>query len=315
MRPTIRHHPKLVSLPLVVIALLLGSAIVHAGGDVTTEGGTFFDFAAPDPVAPSDGTIRFGFSGAAEPIAADAELVPPADTNLALLGGGTPTCLEVTREGGTITRLAFVEECTVSGTVERVDDVFPPSGDGYVIGDRLAAPAELVEGEAPFAGLEAPFAALIGVPAATGATLDVTFLIDLSSGAPTSFTGRTSVTGPVSDLGGGDVSVGAGVLPDAVIDDASRALLDEAAALGVDATVEIVGLASFQQNGPPALEIELTVTYSAPPATASPTPAALPDTRMGVEDATTGSVALLLGAVVGAAVLLARRRAGRRPAR
>ena len=304
MRPTIRRHRRFVSLPLVAIALLLGSTMAHAGGaTVTTEAGAYFDFLAPDPGAPSDGTIRFGFNGAVETIAADAELVPPADTNLALLGAPTPTCLEVTREAGAITRLAFVEECTVSGTVTRVDDLFGDGTDWYLIADRLAAPAELVEGEAPFA-------ALIGVPAATGATLDVTFQV-LSTGIPTSFTGRTSVTGPVSELGGGDVAVGAGVLPGAVIDDASRALLAEAAALGVDATVGIVGVASFQQNAPPALEIELEVTYAAPPATPAPTQAALPDTRVGVEDSTAKWSALLLGAVATAAVLLARRRGGR----
>jgi hypothetical protein len=310
MRPTMHGRRGLVSLALAAAALVLASASVQAGGGaVTTEAGAYFDFLAPDPGGPTDGTIRFGFGGAVETIAADAVLVPPADTNLAFLGGGTPTCLEVTREGGTITRLAFVTDCTVSGTVTRVDDVFGAGADGYLIADRVAAPAELVEGEPPFA-------ALIGVAAATGGTLNVTFQVDVATGVPGSFRGETSVTGPVSDLGGGDVGVGAAVLPGAIVDDASRALLDEAAALGVDATVEIVGLGTIQQKGQPALEIELTVTYSAPPPTPAPTPAALPDTGMAREGATAEGLAQVLiaaGAVVASvsAVLMARRRGGR----
>ncbi len=310
MLPSVHRHRRLFSLPIVATALLLGSAIARAGGgDVTIEAGAYFDFLAPDPGGPTDGTIRFGFGSAAETIAADAELVPPADTNLAFLGGGTPTCLEVTREGGTITHLAFVEECTVSGTVTRVDDVFGVGADAYLVGDRLAAPAELVEGEAAYA-------ALIGVPAATGGTLDVTFHVDPTTGVPTSFIGETSVAGPISDLGAGDVGVGAAALPGAIVDDASRALLDEAADLGVDATVGILGFGTIGEKGQPALEIELTVTYSATPATPAPTPAALPDTRMAIGSASAGGpVWLVLAAgAAGATVLLVRPR-GRRAAR
>jgi hypothetical protein len=302
MRATIRRYRRFVSLPLVAIALLLGSAIAHAGGAmVTTEAGAYFDFLAPDPGAPSDGTIRFGFGGVVETIAADAELVPPADTNLTFLGGGTPTCLDVTREGDAITRLAFVAECTVSGIVTRVDDVFGAGADGYLIGDRLAAPAELVEGDPTFA-------TLIGVPAATGGPLDVVFHVDVTTGVPTSFAGETSVTGRVGELGGGDVSVGAAVLPNAVIDDVSRALLEEAAALAVDATVMIAGLGTIEQKGQPGLEIELTVTHSGVPISPAPSVGALPDTAMR-DEGSTGQVPasmLMLLALAGAGLALAR---------
>ncbi|HEY8170622.1 MAG TPA: hypothetical protein VIH24_05935 [Candidatus Limnocylindria bacterium] len=300
--------------PLIALAvLLLGAGVALGGGSGTTtvEGGTYFDYLAPDPGGPTDGGIRFGFSGVAEVIAADAVLVPPADTNLAFLGNGTPTCLAVTREGGAITRIEFVAECNVSGTVMRVDDVFGPGGDAYIIGDRLAAPADFVEGIPEFA-------ALIGVPAASGGNLDVVFQIDLATGAPSSFIGQTSVTGPVSDLGGGDIGIGDATLRTAVIDDASRALLEEAAALGVDATAVIVGLGTFQEQGDPILQIELTVTYSAPTPVASPVPtaapsaAALPDTgsapaQAGPSWLSVGAFALLVAGWLASALTHRRR--------
>lgn len=300
MGPVTRNHLRIVSVPLAGLALVVTAASALAGGAVVTvEGGAYFDFVAPDPGAATDGTIRFGFGGTVETIAAEAELVPPTDTNLAILGGGTPTCLEVAREGGEITRLAFVAECTVRGTVTRVDDVFGPGADGYIIGGRVAAPAELVEGEPTFA-------TLIGVPAASGGELEVTFQIDLASGVPSSFSGRTSVTGPIGDLGGGDVGVGTAVLPGAVIDDASRTLLEEAAALGVDATVAIVGTGTIQQKGQPSLEIALTVTYSPPPASPNPSVGSLPDTGLRSDEPATPIPALVLVAVAAASVLLYR---------
>lgn len=275
---------------ILLFCLVLGglsAATAIAGGlpETTVEAGVYLDYVAPDATAPTDGAIRFGFSGLLETITADAELVPPADTNLPWFVGGTPTCLSVTREGGSITRLEFVSGCTVSGTVVRVDDVYGPDADAYLIGDRLAAPVTMVEGDPAYA-------TLIGVPAAAGTTLAVTFQVDTTVGAPTSFTGVTSVTGPVTDLGNGDFMVGDATLPSAEIDDASRASLTSVAGLGVDVTVDITGDGIIQVEGEPTLEVSLSVSFPAPTAaptatstaapTANPTPAPtageLPDT-------------------------------------
>jgi hypothetical protein len=272
----------------------MSGAVLAGGASTSVEAGAYFDFVAPDPVAPADGAIRFGFDGSPETIAADAELVPPADTNLAFLGGGSPTCVEVAREGGVITRLAFVGACTVSGSVVFVDDLFGPGGDAYLIGGRLAAPAVLVDGEPPFA-------ALIGAPAATGATLEITFQIDLATGIPTAFVGVTTVSGPVVVLGNGDVAVGSATLPSAIIDDAARALLAEAAELGVEATVGITGNGTFGEKGEPALDIVLAVSFTAPTPGATPEPPApapsadaLPDTGVpGTTASIPGGVALI----------------------
>ncbi len=255
------------------LAVLSMGVAVAGTADITVEGGAFFDYVAPDPVGPADGAIRFGFGGELETIASDAELVPPADTNLAFLGGGTPTCLEVTREGGTITRIAFVDSCEVAGQVVLVEDVFGPGADAYLIADRVATPVELVETD-PALG------ALIGTAADTGGTLAITFHLDLTQGVPVSFTAVTTASGLVTIEGSGDITVGAATLPNAVIDDASRATLAEAAALGVEAQVLIEGDGVLGQKGQPDVTITLTVSFSAPTPVATPTPAAslLPDT-------------------------------------
>jgi hypothetical protein len=294
--------PRLVGLALATLMLGLGASAVVAGGGegATVEAGAFFDFVAPDAATTTPGSITFGFSGTPEVIAADAELVPPTDTNLAFLGGGTPTCIEVTREAGSITRLVFVAECTVVGTVTLVSDAFGPGADGYLIGDRVAAPAELVEGQAAFA-------ALIGVAADSAGELRITFEVDVTTGVPASFVGETEVSGNVAVLGNGDVTVGPATLPDAVIDDASRALLSEAADLGVNAMVLIVGNGQIETQGDPVLEIALTVTIAAPAPTSTPAPtaAALPDTSAGGPSMPSLIVVMMLAAmaVVGTAVL------------
>ncbi len=263
------------------LVLIVGVAL-GGGGTSTVEGGAYFDYVAPDPLGPTDGAIRFGFSGTVETIAADAVLTPPADTNLSFFGGGTPTCLGVTREGGVITALQFAPNCTVSGTVTRVDDLFGPGGDAYLIADRVAAPAELVEGNPQFG-------TVIGVPAAAGTNLAITFELDLTSGVPVAFVAQTSVAGAVTLLSGGDVGVGAATLPTAVVDATARGQLEEAAALGVDATVGILGNGSFEAKGDPALDVLLSVDFTAPTPVATPVPTAapsagaLPDTSSGRE--------------------------------
>lgn len=90
-----RGSVRLVTLAASTAALLLATSTALGGSiaEPVVEGGAYFDYVAPDAGTSTDGAIRFGFSGSVEVIAATAELVPPADTNLEFLGGGTPTCL------------------------------------------------------------------------------------------------------------------------------------------------------------------------------------------------------------------------------
>lgn len=207
-------------------------------------------------------------------------------------------------------------ECTVSGGVTLVEDAFGPDADGYLIADRVVAPASYVTDDPAFA-------ALIGVAVDAGSTLSITFTIDVDFGFPTDFVGTTSVTGAVTLLAGGDIGVDGATLPNEVIDDASRATLTEAAGLGVDATVIVTGTGNLQvKSDIPELTITLAVSYEtpaeseAPSAVPSPSGNLLPDTSA---DGATGPVgpgiAVLLGLMVVAgaglwarAVVVSRRR-------
>ena len=183
-------------LAVALVASLVGP--VWAGGvDTTTlECGLFRDYTAPEPATSTPGSITFGVSGTPEVIAADATLVPPADTALPSLQGGAPTALTVIRNGGVITSLSFAPACTISGTPVLVPDLFGPGQDGYVIADRLFIPVEQL---ASNDGL----AALIGTAADTGGTFSVTFDIDLSTGMPSGITAQTTLIGVVTMLDGG----------------------------------------------------------------------------------------------------------------
>jgi hypothetical protein len=290
------------------MTLTINTAPVHAGPMPEVESGIFMDYVAPDAGAMTPGSITFGYLGAPEAIAADAELVPPADTNLSFLAGGAPTCLEVMRQGGQITRLAFVESCTVTGEVTLVTDVFGSGTNGYVTSDRIATPEAVVLGDPAIN-------ALMKTTADSGGILSVTFTIDVAFGAPTGFIASTSFAGVVEVLNTGDVRVGDALLLDAVIDPASRALLEQAAVDGLEATVSVHGEGEIDVSGEsqPATTITLSVTLSAPPSpSAAPTsPAVLPDTSlvdpMG-SDRPTGTIlfALTVSLIAGCAALGAR---------
>jgi hypothetical protein len=261
------------SLAAVAVLTLLVSPVWAGGADVTTlECGLFRDdYVAPDPGTSTPGSISFGISGPTEVIAADATLVPPADTALPSLQGGAPTALTVVRNGGVITSLAFAPTCTISGTPVLVPDLFGPGQDGYVIADRLFTPADLL---ATNDGL----AALIGTAADSGSTFSVTFDIDLSTGVPSGFTAQTTLVGVVVMLDGGDVQVGAATLPSSVVDDDARAELGRSAELGVQTTVVVDGIGTIDQTGGPLVAITLTVTFALPEPT--PSPSLLPNTSL-----------------------------------
>ena len=271
---------RIVARSLLAVALVasLVSPVWAGGADTTTlECGLFREYTAPEPATSTPGSITFGVSGMPEVIAADATLVPPADTALPSLQGGAPTALTVIRNGGVITSVAIAPACTISGTPVLVPDLFGPGQDAYVIADRLFVPvAQVADND----GL----AALIGTAADTDATFSVTFDIDLSTGRPSGFSAQTTLVGLVSMLDGGDVQVGAATLPASVVDDEARAELETAAELGVQTTVVVDGIGTIDQaSGDPLIAITLTVTFTAPaPSTPAPSPAPslLPNTAL-----------------------------------
>jgi hypothetical protein len=294
---------------MTISALALGVSTV-AAVDTALECGLFRDYTAPDPIAVTAGSITFGLSGTPQAIAPDATLVPPTDTALPSLQGGVPTCLTVTRDAGVITSLAFAPSGTVSGSVVLVADLFGSGQDAYVIGDRVFTPVDAVTANPDLA-------ALIKTSADNGATLSITFQIDLSSGVPTGFTATTTLSGAVVLVSNGDIQIGDATLRDAVIDAAARTRLESAAGLGVPATVLVTGIGTLDQGGAGgvAIDISLLVTFTAPAAatptpTATPSPtapaAALPNTaseRPPSRDELLGVLAIAM--LIGAAVALA----------
>lgn len=270
-----------------LVAIAAGNA---AAATTALECGIFRDYTAPDPVGVVAGSITFGLSGSPETIAADATLVPPADTALPGLQGGAPTCLTVVRDAGVITSLEFAASGTVSGSVVLVPDLFGPGQDAYVIADRIFTPASLI---ASNDGL----AALIKTAADSGATLSITFQIDLATGVPTGFDAETTVSGAVSLPPGGDIQVGSATLPSSVIDASARTSLGTAADLGVSATVVIDGLGTLIQSGQGGVSVDISLTVSfVAPAESSP---GVSDTAVMVGAATSNAAWAVLAPLIG----------------
>jgi hypothetical protein len=295
----------------VVASLVALTALILAGpaaaATTTVECGLFRDYVAPDPLGPTTGSISFGLLGAPETIAADATLTPPADTNLASLTGGVPTALTVVRDAGVITSLSFATSCTLTDDVAFVDDLFGPGADGYVVGDRLVAPISLLD-------IHDGLSALIPTAAANGVPLTLIFSIDTSMGTPSAFDAQLTLVGEVELEGDGDILIGAARLPNSVISNQARGLLAEAAELGVEATVVVIGEGGPDAGSPGgvAMAISLDVSFEAPaPPPSEPT---VPDTSMlGAAARPTpwllGALLLLLGAgwVLGARIFSAGR--------
>jgi hypothetical protein len=282
--PALRRGVAALSMASLAAVLLAGSA---AAATTTVECGLYRDFVAPDPLGPTDGSITFGLSNAPEPIAADATLVPPVDTNLAGLAGGPPTALTVVRDTGKITSLAFASACTLTGDVAFVPDLFGPGSDGYTVGDRLFAPVFLM---ASSDGL----AALIPTAHANSAPLSLTFTIDTTVGTPNAIHAEVTLAGGVRLRNNGDVLVGGARLPNSVISDSARDELRDAHRLGVDATVAVTG-EGVPDGGAPggvAMAISLAVSFETP---ASP-PDEVPDTAAAAP--TQPEPALMLIAIV-----------------
>jgi len=283
--------------------LLTGAA--HAA-TTTVECGLFRDYVAPDPVAPADGSITFGLSGSPEVIAADATLVPPADTNLSSLGGGAPTALSVVRDAGVITSLAFAPACTLTGDVVFVPDLFGPGADGYTVDDRLFAPTALM-------GINDGLAALIPTAAANGTQLSIAFTIDTAIGTPSAFHAGVTLVGAVKLKPNGDIVVGSARLPASTVSDAARDRLREAHRLGVIATVDVTGEGAPDNAAPGgvAMAITLAVSFEAP----APTPSEVPDTSARPTPSHPAAITPWLAVLfVLAAVALAAARGGARPA-
>jgi hypothetical protein len=291
-----------------VLILLMAPAALAVE---SVECGLISSYTAPDASGPTDGSIAFGLDGPVETIAADATLVPPVDTNLPGITGGAPTCLTVNRDADVIDSLAFAASGSITGPVTFVADLFGAGSDGYTVSDRLVVPIMIATDNL---GL----AALIPTAADAGVDLTIGFVIDGSTGFPSSFSANTTMSGPILIEPDGDVRIGAATLPAGVIDGDSMAAFEAAAALGVDATVIVTGAGTPDQASPGGVNMVITLAVSfTAPATPGPTASEVPDTAVGGSDRPSNGTASTAGIliVVAAGVLavlaptIARRRA------
>ena len=221
------------AIALAVAATLLMALAPTAIFAATTgvQCGIINAYTAPDSIAPTDGSIQFGFSGPTETVLADATVDPAVVTNLPnQTGNGAITCLSVTADGsGDITALAYAASGQISGLV-----TYDSGQDAYIIADSIFVPAsELVS--------QPELQAVIGVPYSAGQPLTVTLTIDTSSGNPTAISTASSVSGPVSINGGGDVLIDGATLPAAFVTGNAAGALQVAEATGADADVDIDG--------------------------------------------------------------------------
>ena len=256
---------RFLAITLLTESVLIGLAGPVQAADAKVECG-FFEYVAPDALTP--GSIEFGAStdlglnGDLYVIAAAAP-VPP---NLADLGGA-PTCLELTLDSGVIMGLQYAPAGTVKGPVVVYGDpVSDPEHSVYVTAGRVATPASIVAAEP---GLWA----ILGNSVATGEDANLVLQINTDFGFPQSFTASTRVHGEVQ-LSDADIGVGAGTLPEEVIDEHSRELLEKAAHLNVKATVVITSEGTIDlTNGALNITTELDVSFVRPAPSASPTQA------------------------------------------
>ena len=185
-----------------------------------------------------------------------------------------------------------------------VPDLFGAGADGYIIADRVFAPVDIVQDNS---GLNA----LIATAADSGSPLTLAFTIDVSSGVPAAFAADVSFSGMVVLENDGDIRVGDATLVHPIVDQGSRAELEEAADLGVAATVAVAGNGIPDQSMPGGVDMAITLDVSFEAPTATPTEPAIPDTatpHAAVDLGGPGPFALGLLLLIGASLATQRRR-------
>jgi hypothetical protein len=233
-----------------------------AAASTTVECGQIMAYTAPDPVAPTDGSLTIGLLPTWA-IDSDATLSPAIQANLASLPGSSPSCLALETDGSdVITGLDFVASGTISGDV-----VYEASIPGEVFADRLLVPTFITDA---YPGLAAVFV----TSEAAGTEVTATFQVDTSTGQLTGVMAHAGFCGPADLAGDGDGIVGAATIPAAVLDSTATAKLVKANGDSACAAVDIDGTIG---GGGLDLETEVVITLAAsatPPDTAAIVPGA-----------------------------------------
>jgi hypothetical protein len=299
-------HRRVIA-PALAGCLLAGfAAFPVAAASSTVECGQLAGYAAPDAVAPTDGSISLGLTPDTWVIAATATVSAAAAAQLPTIVNSAPTCVALDLDdGGIVTSLDFAANGQIVGSVT-VD-----GGSGwYIVAGRLFIPTDVTDA---YPGL----AAIVATSADAGTTLTLGFTIDTATGALTGFNGQAAFCGQGDVDGDGNGLVGDATIPASVLDAADRAALAGAGDREACADVESSGTID-PQSGIANLQTDVTITVAGAGATARPTvPPTSTRAAAPVAPSSDSPLALLVATAMGAggAFVATRRRAVASPPR
>jgi len=195
----------------------------------SVECGQLSAYTAPDPVTPADGSLQLGLTPAWD-ILATATISPAAATGLPSGAGSGPTCLALTFDGsGKITSIDFAPSGTLEGLV-----TFDAGSSTYLFADRLLLPSSIADA---YPALSALFKS----SSQAGTPLQITFTVDVTTGAFVAFDGHASFCGKASLDSAGLGHVGKATLPAAVLGSTARKNLVKFTGQRVCASVHSTG--------------------------------------------------------------------------
>ena len=201
-----RSRPRsFLTASLIVIALALVAPAATFAASTSVECGQLTTYTSPDPLGPTDGSLKLGND--TWTVLATATVSPAAEAALPGLVNSSPTCVSLDLDDdGNITAIDFAPTGTISGTVD-----FDSGSGFYLFANRLIIPDSITTAE-PALG------ALFVTSYQAGTTLTVTFTVDPATGGFTGFDGMAAFCGKGSVTSGGDGKVGKAIIPAAVLD-------------------------------------------------------------------------------------------------
>lgn len=223
----------------------------------SVECGQLSAYTAPDPVAPADGSLQLGLTPAWD-ILATATIPPAVSSALSGAAGSGPTCLALTFDGsGKITSIDFAAHGTIEGPV-----TFDAGSSIYLFADRLLLPSSIADA---YPALSALFKS----SSQAGTPLEITFTVDVTTGAFVAFDGHASFCGKASLDSGGLGHVGKATLPAAVLGSTAHKNLVKYTGQRVCASVHSTGTID-PRTGDLATTSAVLVALADPGAAATP---------------------------------------------
>lgn len=233
--------------------VLIQTASATAGSAATVECGQLTAYTAPDPVAPTPGTLGIGVLPPWE-VLPTATISAAAATALPSIVNSSPTCVSLEFDAeGKVASVDFASDGESTGTVD-----YDATSGFYLFADRLLVPTFITDA---YPGLAALFVASYQA----GTPLSVTFTVDVMTGAFTGFDGRAEFCGRAGLTNSGDGKVGEARIPAEVLGARDIRALEDANG-EVCAAVHAVGVIDANAEGGISVETDVVITEAAPAA-------------------------------------------------